>query len=156
MHTALVTFAVAAAIFAAPSSFAEQTRASSAFSRPAPQTVPAAPASQSASVTAVATAAPEFVTAAEAFVAAYNSKTPIPFAPPTTDAKRAAIATGEAMLRQVRDRLGPIVGIDRIEAETPYKGRVHVNMESRQASFQMEVESAPPHRIRALQIGGGR
>jgi hypothetical protein len=53
----------------------------------------------------------------------------------------------------MRDRLGPIVGIDRIEAETPYKGRVHVNMETGQTSFRIGVQPTAPHAIVGMELG---
>jgi hypothetical protein len=112
----------------------------------------AAPAPGSPSAVAPSEA---FVSRAEAFVTAFNSKTPVSalFVTDLTEEQRRGLANADAMMIRMRDRLGPIIGIDRIEAETPYKGSVHVNMESRQASFRIGIEPEPPHRIRGMALG---
>jgi hypothetical protein len=117
------------------------------------QTV-AMPAAQAPTAGAVAPS-DGFTSRAEALVVAFNNKTPVSalFLTTITDDQRKGLARADAMLLRMRDRLGPIIGIDRIEAETPYKGRVHVNMEAGQTSFRIGVQPTAPHAIVGMEIG---
>jgi hypothetical protein len=119
----------------------------------APSKIPAAPGA--AAALAAATPSEALVSRAEAFVAAFNSKTPVSslFVTGLTEEQRKGLGRADATLVRMRDRFGPILGIDRIEAETPYKGWIHVNLESRQSSFRIGVEPQPPHAIIGMELG---
>ena len=56
------------------------------------------------------------------------------------------------MFHTMRARAGPALGIDRIVAETPYKGDVYVNLQKTQVRVPLTIDAEAPHKLRAFSI----
>ena len=128
-----------------------------ALSAGQPSAAAAGARAEQPSTTAVAPSA-VFEQRAEQVLAVYNGTSR--FAPLLSTAaaarERKSVAKESAKIEKMfagfSKRLGPALGIDRIEAETPYRGVVFINFEETQLAMRLGIEPAAPHQVLGFTI----